>query len=397
MVRGVFLAAGFFSAAFGLTLKNDGDAENLSVAPVALNRVGVETTSCAAMVDGDNFFMSEVVKNVGMGNYTTDTVETWHAFQDKLSEHLLSQYPDKLKKKPLKTLVVSAVHDTSAMVEIFEINMNRLKSNKHGDGFEFALFHIDGSTKEWRKHKWYRSRKGPVVHKHLGAGCKPQFWAMIPPKMARAYDYLWLLDEDIRLDFVNWDFYRTVLSTLDPVVSQPVIIPKEPNQRSTGVTRLRMVVPTGNSFPIAYETPRSEVQAPVISAKIWAAVHERNMGNDRRNDWYIDDFWDVVAFLGEAKCKKTGVLAVNGAPVRHMDCHNLFKGTKCVEGCGDKDANCRPVTPAEERLVQEALKEVSCDVSADWSKICEGKQIHDCHTELWSRSRRQQWNAPLSV
>jgi len=225
-----------------------------------------------------------------------------------------------------------------------------------------------------------------------------QFWALITPKIAAQYDYVWLLDEDIRVDFLNWDFYRTVLATLDPMVSQPVIIPKAQYKRSTGVTRLRMAMPKDNTFVMAFETPRSEVQAPVISTKIWAAVHERNMGNDRLNDWYIDDFWDAVAFLGEAKCHKTGVLAVNAAPVRHMDCHNLFKGTKCVEGCGAGDANCRPVSEKEARLVQEAFGAAGCEVADDWAEDwpCNGKPIHDCHSALWGRSGRKSWKAPLA-
>jgi len=282
-----------------------------------------------------------------------------------MAQQLLSEHTDGHRKKPYKTLVVSAVHDTDAMVEIFEINMKRLLANKHGDKFDFALFHIDSGTTEWKKHRWYRSGAlfgGKVVMKTLGAGCKPQFWAQITPKMASKYDYLWLLDEDIRLDFLSWDFYRTVLSTIDPLVSQPVIVPKAPFKRSTGVTKLQMKVPDGSNFMIAYETQRSEVQAPIISSKIWDAVNERNLQNDRRNDWYIDDFWDVIAFLGEDQCRKSGVLAVNGAPVRHMDCHNLFKGTKCVEGCGEDDANCRPVSSTEESLVREALKDAGCDV-----------------------------------
>jgi len=332
-----------------------------------------------------------------MGNYSGDVAAAWHVYQDKLAQQLLSEHPDGHRKKPYRTLVVSAVHDTDSMVEIFEINMNRLLENKHGDKFEYALFHIDGKATEWKKRKWYRRRRGSVVMKKLGAGCKPQFWAQITPMMVATgkYDYIWLLDEDIRLDFLSWDFYRTVLSTIDPLVSQPVIVPKATGKRSTGVTKLQMKVPDGSNFMIAYETQRSEVQAPIISSKLWDAVNERNLQNDRRNDWYIDDFWDVIAFLGEDQCRTTGVLAVNGAPVRHMDCHNLFKGTKCVEGCGEDDANCRGVSGTEESLVREALKDAGCDVPKDWARMCDGKDIHQCHTALWEKSRRKIWSAPL--
>jgi len=78
-----------------------------------------------------------------------------------------------------------------------------------------------------------------------------------------------------------------------------------------------------------------------------------------------------------------------------MDCHNLFKGTKCVEGCGEGDANCRPVSKEEESLVRDGLKEAGCDVPADWAAMCEGKEIHDCHTMLWGKSKRQSWTARL--
>jgi len=382
-------AAACLCAASGLSLRADsGEQGNLSAG----------AASCASLLDQGHIFMADVVKDVGMGNYSGEVATAWHAYQDKLAQQLLSEHADGHRKKPFRTLVVSAVHDTDAMVEIFEINMNRLLANSHGDKFDFALFHIDSGVTEWKKHSWYRRSTtfgGKVVMKTLGAGCKPQFWAQITPKVAAKYDYIWMLDEDIRLDFLNWDFYRTVLSTIDPLVSQPVIIPKEPFKRATGVTKLVMQAPHNDKFMIAYETQRSEVQAPVVSTKIWPAVWERNQNNDRRNDWYIDDFWDVVAFLGENKCHKTGVLAVNAAPVRHMDCHNLFKGTKCVEGCGDSDANCRPVSKEEERLVVDGLKEAGCDVPADWSAMCEGKEIHDCHTMLWEKSRRKSWTAEL--
>ncbi|CAK0810052.1 unnamed protein product [Prorocentrum cordatum] len=383
------LAAACFCSASGLGIRADSDEGG---------NMTVDAAACAAQLDEGRVFMADVVDQVGMGNYSRDVATAWHAYQDKMAQQLLSEHADGHRKKPYRTLVVSAVHDTEAMVEIFETNMKRLLANKHGDKFDFALFHIDSGTTEWKKHSWYRNSAlfgGKVVKKTLGAGCKPQFWAQITPQVASKYDYLWLLDEDIQLDFLNWDFYRTVLSTVDPVVSQPVIIPKAPHMRATGVTKLVMQPPRSDKFMMAYETQRSEVQAPVISTKIWPAVWERNQNNDRRNDWYIDDFWDVVAFLGEAKCHKTGVLAVNGAPVRHMDCHNLFKGTKCVEGCGDNDANCAPVSKQEESLVRDALKEAGCDVAQDWSSMCEGKQIHDCHTMLWERSRRQSWNIGL--
>mmetsp|Transcript_35721 Transcript_35721/g.100333 ORF Transcript_35721/g.100333 Transcript_35721/m.100333 type:complete len:400 (-) Transcript_35721:47-1246(-) len=394
LARAALLAAACLCAASGLSLWSDDGEHGAEGAEVELR---VDAASCAAQLEADSSFMEHVVKEVGMGNYSGEASAAWHAYQDKLAHQLLSEHPDGQRKKPYKILVVSAVHDTDSMVEIFEVNMNRLLANKQGDKFEFAIFHIDSKATEWKKRKWYRRRRGPVVMKKHGAGCKPQFWAQITPMMVATgkYDYVWLLDEDIRLDFLNWDFYRTVLSTVDPLVSQPVIIPKEPFKRATGVTKLVMQAPHNDKFMIAYETQRSEVQAPVVSTKIWPAVWERNQNNDRRNDWYIDDFWDVVAFLGENKCHKTGVLAVNAAPVRHMDCHNLFKGTKCVEGCGDSDANCRPVSKEEERLVVDGLKEAGCDVPADWSAMCEGKEIHDCHTMLWEKSRRKSWTAEL--
>jgi hypothetical protein len=398
LARGAFVAVACLRAASGLSLWADADTSG-NLSSEALGEMGIDMASCAAQMDADNLVMSDLVQTVGMGNHSLDTAAAWRAYQDKLAAKLREDHPDGERRSPFRTLVVSAVHDKEWMVEIFRANMQRLMSNKAGDVFEFALFHIHSSTEEWSKHEWYRSDNGPVMLKHLGSGCKPQFWALITPKIAAQYDYLWLLDEDIRVDFLNWDFYRTVLATLDPMVSQPVIIPKAPYKRSTGVTRLRMALPKDSTFVMAFETPRSEVQAPVISSKIWAAVHERNMGNDRLNDWYIDDFWDAVAFLGEAKCKKTGVLAANAAPVRHMDCHNLFKGTKCIEGCGGGDANCRAVSEKEARLVQEGLSAAGCEVSEDWAEEwpCDGKPIHDCHNALWGRSRRASWKAPLGA
>ncbi|CAK0802446.1 unnamed protein product [Prorocentrum cordatum] len=353
--------------------------------------------------------MEELVKTVEKGATLPLAVTAWRAYQDKLARQLLEDHPGGARETPYRILVAIAVKDAAESVDIFNFNLRRLRSNKAGDKFEFALFHHDGSNEQWAQQAWY-GNNGTVVLKHLGRGCKPEFWETITPEMAAGYDYLWLLDEDLQMDFLSWDFYRTVLSTLDPVVSQPVVIGKEPGMRGTDILDLRMrgVLDDGR-FTFAYETVRTDVQIPVISAKIWAAVHERIAGNDRTSAWYTDTFWDTVAELGKAECQRTGILAVNAAPLRHFNWHNLFNGTKCAKGCGAAGENCRPVSGTEARLVRQALgaaaaqdgrTETPCQIPENWTGAC---QVHgqsgsmpDCLQAMLQKSSRRQWNAELS-
>jgi len=317
----------------------------------------------------DEFMTSLVAKLFHDMDNSTETVRHWLRYQDRLSDILRKSHPDKFRATPYRTLIVSAVHDSPVLAEIFDSNMKKLRTNKAKDEFKVALFHLDSSNKVWSKYAWYQDSHGLVVRKEMGSGCKQQFWKTISPSEAAKYDYLWLMDEDIRLDFFNWDFYRAVLSSHEPLVSQPVVLPKEFGERGSDHLELNMKVPKNGSkrMVYAFEMLRSEVQVPLLSSKVWPALHERMSGNDLTSAWKVDTFWDVIAALSRVECGRTGVLAVNAAPVRHMNCRNLWSGTKCTKSF---KKNSRPLSDAEDRLIQEALKGISCNVPRNWSKTC---------------------------
>merc|ERR1719195_1623953 len=97
--------------------------------------------------------------------------------------------------------------------------------------------------------------------------------------------------------------------------------------------------------------------APVISSKLWQVGYERLMGNVLNTDWFVDTFWDVIAQTSKLMCNTTGILGVNAAPVRHMNCNSLFKNTKCFayEPGPGGEKNARNVTSSEADLARQAL------------------------------------------
>mmetsp|Transcript_83332 Transcript_83332/g.258774 ORF Transcript_83332/g.258774 Transcript_83332/m.258774 type:complete len:243 (+) Transcript_83332:1-729(+) len=169
------------------------------------------------------------------------------------------------------------------------------------------------------------------------------------------------MDGDLRLDLFSWDLYRAVILALDPLVSQPAVVPKGQGARSTDLEELQMVGSYSGLFPIAREVQRSESMAPLLSARLWPALHQRFAGNDNRTIWFTNTIWDMLAQISALDCNKTGVLIVNAAPVRHIDCHDLLRrpnktGNNCIRGCGHPGAqNCRRISASERALLREAV------------------------------------------
>ena len=157
------------------------------------------------------------------------------------------------------------------------------------DIVHFALFHYDASAVAWANRSWYSDPSGHIVIRHVGAGCLMNFWSRITPAVSRDYDYIWLLDGDMDLSYFSWPIYRSVLLQLDPLISQPAVLPRIPGGRSTDIPVLRMRTPSADGdFHVAFSSPRSEVMTPVISQKLWPVIHERLLGNDLTSTWLLD-------------------------------------------------------------------------------------------------------------
>lgn len=274
--------------------------------------------------------------------------------------------------------------------------MRALLANKAGDTFEFALFHYDNEESEWMKHHWYSDKQGSVIMRRAQPLCKAEAWTLITPAMAKQYDYIWLIDGDLRLDMFSWDLYRTVLASLDPLVSQPSIVPKKPGRRSTDKHKLRMTGRVHGLFPIAREVERTETMAVLVSSRLWPAMHERMQNSDLHTVWYLNDVWDLAAHSSAMECGRTGVLLVNAAPVRHMNYHDLFDADKvpernfsCVRGCGENDANCQPLRRSEVSLLRDGLHDL-CDLTNSTGLSCTS-DVGKCREQLVEHLPSREW------
>ena len=84
---------------------------------------------------------------------------------------------------------------------------------------------------------------------------------------------------------------------------------------------------------------------PMLSVRVWKALHQRLAGNDQHNMWFTDAFWDFVAFAGKGSCKTTGPLLVEASPASFRRFHRghwtmtlhgkLVGGSLSWLNCGD--------------------------------------------------------------
>merc|ERR1719401_481198 len=152
----------------------------------------------------------DILLQVQKGNYTENIAAGYVEYERSLIDQMkkewtkeVAMYEEKESKR-LKILILLAVADSATAVTNFVDNYNFLRQSKAKDEFEYAIFHHDLETTLWEKEALYKGLNSPVVMKHVGAGCKPHFWDMIEPSMAEKYDYVWILDEDMRFDFFVW-------------------------------------------------------------------------------------------------------------------------------------------------------------------------------------------------
>mmetsp|Transcript_106574 Transcript_106574/g.330924 ORF Transcript_106574/g.330924 Transcript_106574/m.330924 type:complete len:507 (+) Transcript_106574:68-1588(+) len=334
------------------------------------------------------------VSNVASAARNDSVDNLWAAYQAELAQAVQSTFPQ--KREPLRILVVSPVSGETLAVDDFEYNLNKLISNTAGDIFAFALFHYDTNDTEWKQKHWYSGPNSPIVKADTRPLCKGHVWSTMTPAFVKPYDYIWLMDGDLRLDYFSWDLYRSVLVGLDPLVSQPSILPRSAGGRSTDLAKLRMVGTQGGMFPIAREVNRSEGMAPLISKRLWTAFHERLKRNDPHSIWYTNDFWDLAATLSKTFCDKTGVLLVNGSPLRHMNRHDLLApGTigsthDCLTGCGGEDANCRLLSSKEMKLMREGIKSY-CNLPWGDPRLDCREGIRTCSSTLAADVEKSQW------
>jgi len=296
----------------------------------------------------------------------TDKGRKWDEYQAALTRDLLTAQPPSTRGRSLKVLVVTAVADNPRERLLWEDTVHRLvaSSTDPEDVFHWALFHHDNTTENWTNSTLFNDPK-VVVLNHVGPGCKLQNWAKLPQELTEQYDYLWLVDSDLRFDFFRWDLYRAVLKTLNPLVSQPSILPPWGGGQSSAVKYLPIHSSCREGFPVAMELPRSEVQAPLISTHIWRAAQLRVRNGPGTSDWYMDAYWDVIAHAARnSSCGQVGPVLVNAAPLWHQAWKTLgihgSQGRGTCPAWKGSEKNRRPVSPEEMKEVGLALLRIGC-------------------------------------
>ena len=47
------------------------------------------------------------------------------------------------------------------------------------------------------------------------------FWKELDLNVSANYDYFWLIDDDLEVDFLNWEITRSLLRLLKPLIGHP--------------------------------------------------------------------------------------------------------------------------------------------------------------------------------
>jgi len=341
------LQAGAPGAAVGTTADH-GEAESsvlLQVKAPGATLIADQVHLCSMDPRAEEH-LADVLRRVAGSEFTQPLETAWRAYQAKVAEEAERDHPSPSRK--LRVLIVLPVR--SAMLETVAFNMEQLSRTGAGDVFKLALFHYD--VDEGRQPSTDSGQMSALLP-HIafyrsGPGCKAQFWRQITPEVAHGFDYLWLLDGDLRMDYFDWTIYRQVLFQVDPLVSQPSILAWAPGKRSTRWLDLRMRRPGANGTMARFWEPLTvEIMAPLLSAKIWPAMHLRLGTVDGRRAGGVQRVIHKIAKLAkQSGCRRTAELVVNLSPLRHADCHDLMsKGPECSGGWVHGD--CHNITVAE--------------------------------------------------
>lgn len=342
-LRRHFLLLGFPSLSWSLRFHTERTPSSCTTGP--------PTDDVTDAVLGDLIRSLPIVAGASDGS---NMLERWHSFQRNIVRNV-----GQLPNRSLRVLIASPVRNTAQAVRDLEDNWKALNAaGSTGDRFDFALFHYEENNSHWLA--WPGYSQPNFVYKRVRSGCKLQHWARVTPRMVQGYDYLWLLDGDLRLDFFSWDLYRSALLKFEPLVSQPSILPRFSGERASDIPVLNMVQGRGQDFLWAMEVQRTEVMAPMLSTKLWPMVHKRILASDQHTAWYTNTYWDILALAAHLVCDKpTGILLVNAAPVRHMNCHDLFRGTTCYTECGAGFANCHAIAESDASMTGDICPETN--------------------------------------
>eukprot|EP00927_Polykrikos_kofoidii_P081412 TRINITY_DN7874_c0_g2_i1.p1 TRINITY_DN7874_c0_g2~~TRINITY_DN7874_c0_g2_i1.p1 ORF type:complete len:1447 (+),score=264.16 TRINITY_DN7874_c0_g2_i1:67-4407(+) len=274
--------------------------------------------------------------------------------------------------KPPVVLIVQAVKGADVTIRRVRSNMEHLLGSRYGI-FKWALFHYE-KPELWETHDWYKGSPDIIRREMVPPGCEQGHMRRLSVKDVQGFDYVWLMDDDVDVTFLDWELYATVLSSSRPLVSQPAILSGRFTGRTSDVPGLSMVPASNGELLIMSETQSSEVVTPLISTKMWPAIRARILSKVTKCDADINMFWDLLAFLGRIFCDSSAITLLNAAPISHVDCQDMPNVGSCFSGC-DADVN-RPVSILEAELMQTVCQ----NIPDDWTQRygCDVKTLNDC-------------------
>eukprot|EP00927_Polykrikos_kofoidii_P081411 TRINITY_DN7874_c0_g1_i3.p1 TRINITY_DN7874_c0_g1~~TRINITY_DN7874_c0_g1_i3.p1 ORF type:complete len:1384 (+),score=162.36 TRINITY_DN7874_c0_g1_i3:38-4153(+) len=372
--RFVAVTACYFFLAHGIRLDGPIHANDLMqhnvdqclTGQIVRDTTFISTTLAALRPEGD-----KIIKR-----NKEDVVRDWHHVQTEAATWL--QDTDESARKvresnPPHVLIAQAVKGADVTINRVKANMEHLLRSKYGV-FKWAFFHYDGRDM-WEHYDWYNASPDIVRREIIPVGgCEESHYRRLSVKDTHDFDYIWLMDDDIDLTFLDWDLYATVLASSQSMISQPAILSGSFTGRTSDVPGLTMVPASNGELLIMSETHTSEVMTPLISTKLWPAIQARLLSKVTKCDSDINMFWDLVAFLGRIYCNFSAVTVLNAAPVSHVDCKSMANAGFCSSDC-DADSH-RPIDLLEAELMREVCK----NIPSDWIQRygCETKSLTDC-------------------
>jgi hypothetical protein len=217
----------------------------------------------------------------------------------------------------LSILMVLPVENSKRCSELMNRNFERIST--FTDQFQIALLHFDGEGDHFDDFKWVQDPNIVVMRSRL-VGTKIFQWKQITPLLCNKYDYIWFLDTDLGVEQLEWNLIRTALIQRKPLYCQPSVLGYQ-NGRSTDVSCLRHdphTVESNSLTPYAHPR-RSEVQTPILDARMYPIVYEYIKLMDNLSDWGVDTYWDSICM----QCSRPMLLVYT--PLVHYDFNNVKK------------------------------------------------------------------------
>jgi len=217
----------------------------------------------------------------------------------------------------MKVLLIITVEDSVKNVNLITNNYKILQNYNE---ITWCFNHFDGTNKEWNKESWYNNMN---CIKNIGIGSKITQWKKITPNISKPYDYLWFLDGDMSLEKFNWKSYYNMLVEINPILSQPGILPASEDGKASDWEHTCSTDKNRNTiFKCSKDkwTNGIENGTPFISTKIWDLIYEKIILTDPRSTWETVFFYNKIA--NDLNSPK---LINFFSPVVHHDFRNLNK------------------------------------------------------------------------